>query len=145
MADHVRFSNPKTLAPPPGYSYVVEATGPCRTVYFAGQLGLDLDTLQWPAWVEYLADVDYLPVPIMPGAALAPVSRPRARYLGVNPRCLVRAGSTDSIAAFLAAGVASSGDAVTSLGSTLGLKLLSATRVESGEHLPCQFGCKATF
>lgn len=43
MADHVRFSNPKTLAPPPGYSYVVEATGPCRTVYFAGQLGLDLD------------------------------------------------------------------------------------------------------
>jgi enamine deaminase RidA (YjgF/YER057c/UK114 family) len=43
MADHVRFSKPKTLAPPPGYSYVVEATGPCRTVYFAGQLGLDMD------------------------------------------------------------------------------------------------------
>jgi enamine deaminase RidA (YjgF/YER057c/UK114 family) len=39
----VRFSNPKTLAPPPGYSYVVEATGPGRTVYFAGQLGLDID------------------------------------------------------------------------------------------------------
>jgi len=40
---NVRFSNPKTLAPPPGYSYVVEATGPGRTVYFAGQLGLDID------------------------------------------------------------------------------------------------------
>lgn len=39
----VRFSNPKTLAPPPGYSYVVEATGPGRTIYFAGQLGLDID------------------------------------------------------------------------------------------------------
>lgn len=37
----VRFSNPKTLAPPPGYSYVVEATGPNRLVYLAGQLGLD--------------------------------------------------------------------------------------------------------
>jgi len=37
----VRFSNPKTLAPPPGYSYVVEASGPGRTIYFAGQLGLD--------------------------------------------------------------------------------------------------------
>lgn len=37
----VRFSNPKTLAPPPGYSYVVEADGPVRIVYFAGQLGLD--------------------------------------------------------------------------------------------------------
>jgi len=98
------------------------------------KLGLDLDTLQWPAWVEFLADVDYLPVPVAPGAALATVSRPRARYLGVNPGCLVHAGTTDSIAAFLAAGVRDSGDAVTSLGSTLALKLLSDTRVESVEH-----------
>jgi sugar (pentulose or hexulose) kinase len=98
------------------------------------KLGLDLDTLQWPAWVEFLADIDYLPVPVPPGAALATVSRPRARYLGVNPGCLVRAGTTDSIAAFLAAGVRESGEAVTSLGSTLVLKLLSDTRVESVKH-----------
>ena len=98
------------------------------------KLGLDLDTLKWPAWVEYLADVDYLPVPIAPGARLATVSRPRARYLGVYPGCMVHAGTTDSIAAFLAAGVTRSGDAVTSLGSTLVLKLLSDTRVESVEH-----------
>jgi enamine deaminase RidA (YjgF/YER057c/UK114 family) len=26
---------------PPGYSHVVETTGPGRTVYFAGQLGID--------------------------------------------------------------------------------------------------------
>jgi len=38
---NVRFSNPRTLATPPGYSYVVEATGPGRTIYFAGQLGVD--------------------------------------------------------------------------------------------------------
>src|SRR5476651_2498523 len=43
MAAPIRFLNPKTLAPPPGYSYVVETTGPGRTVYIAGQLGLDLD------------------------------------------------------------------------------------------------------
>lgn len=43
MPKQVRFSNPETLAVPPGYSYVVEATGPCRTIYLAGQLGLDLD------------------------------------------------------------------------------------------------------
>lgn len=98
------------------------------------KLGLDLDTLRWPAWVEYLADVDYLPVPIAPGARLGTVSRPRARYLGVNPGCMVHAGTTDSIAAFLAAGVNASGEAVTSLGSTLVLKLLSDTRVESVEH-----------
>lgn len=98
------------------------------------KLGLDLDTLQWPAWVEYLADIDYLPVPIAPGARLGTVSRPRARYLGVNPGCMVHAGTTDSIAAFLAAGVAASGEAVTSLGSTLVVKLLSDTRVESVAH-----------
>jgi len=98
------------------------------------KMGLDLDALKWPAWVEYLADVDYLPVPIAPGARLATVSRPRARYLGVNPSCMVHAGTTDSIAAFLAAGVSQSGDAVTSLGSTLVLKLLSDSRVESTAH-----------
>ena len=98
------------------------------------KMGLDLDTLKWPDWVEYLADVDYLPIPVAPGAQLAAISRPRARYLGVNPGCQVHAGTTDSIAAFLAAGVSQSGDAVTSLGSTLVLKLLSDTRVESTEH-----------
>ena len=98
------------------------------------KMGLDLDDLKWPAWVEYLADVDYLPVPVAPGARLATVSRPRARYLGIYPGCMVHAGTTDSIAAFLAAGVSRSGDAVTSLGSTLVLKLLSETRVESTEH-----------
>ena len=39
----VRFINPTTLAKPPGYTSVVEATGPGRTVYIAGQLGLDMD------------------------------------------------------------------------------------------------------
>ncbi|HZT27448.1 MAG TPA: RidA family protein [Pseudolabrys sp.] len=43
MGSNLRFSNPKTLAKPPGYSYVVEATGPNRLIYFAGQLGLDTE------------------------------------------------------------------------------------------------------
>jgi enamine deaminase RidA (YjgF/YER057c/UK114 family) len=43
MAANVRFINPKTLAKPPGYTYVVETSGPGRTIYIAGQLGLDLD------------------------------------------------------------------------------------------------------
>jgi enamine deaminase RidA (YjgF/YER057c/UK114 family) len=38
-----RFINPKTMAKPPGYTYVVETSGPGRTAYIAGQLGLDLD------------------------------------------------------------------------------------------------------
>ena len=38
-----RYLNPRTLAKPPGYTYVVETSGPGRTIYLAGQLGLDLD------------------------------------------------------------------------------------------------------
>jgi enamine deaminase RidA (YjgF/YER057c/UK114 family) len=41
MAGNVRFSNPDTMQKPPGYSHVVEITGPGRTIYFAGQLGID--------------------------------------------------------------------------------------------------------
>ena len=41
MLDQTRFSNPDTMLKPPGYSHVVEVTGPRRTVYFAGQLGID--------------------------------------------------------------------------------------------------------
>lgn len=43
MAQSVRFINPKTMAKPPGYTNVVETFGPARTIYIAGQLGLDLD------------------------------------------------------------------------------------------------------
>jgi enamine deaminase RidA (YjgF/YER057c/UK114 family) len=43
MGANVHFSNPKTMAKPPGYTYVVEATGPNRLIFIAGQLGLDLE------------------------------------------------------------------------------------------------------
>ena len=43
MAANVRFSNPKTMAKPPGYTYVVEATGPNRLIFITGQLGLDMN------------------------------------------------------------------------------------------------------
>jgi enamine deaminase RidA (YjgF/YER057c/UK114 family) len=41
---NVRFINPKTIAKPPGYTHVVEITGPGRIVYIAGQLGLDANS-----------------------------------------------------------------------------------------------------
>ena len=107
---------------------------PVSDYHNALKMGADLETGQWPAWVEFLADVDYLPVLVKPGATLGLVERPRARELGLNQDCLVRAGTTDSIAAFLAAGVDRPGEAVTSLGTTLVLKLLSQTRVDDGRH-----------
>jgi enamine deaminase RidA (YjgF/YER057c/UK114 family) len=36
----LRFSNPKTMPAPRGYTQVVETTGPGRTVYLSGQLGM---------------------------------------------------------------------------------------------------------
>jgi enamine deaminase RidA (YjgF/YER057c/UK114 family) len=41
VSSSIRFLNPKSLSKPPGYSHVVEMTGPGRTVWTAGQLGLD--------------------------------------------------------------------------------------------------------
>lgn len=107
---------------------------PVSDYHNALKMGIDLETGQWPAWVDFLADVDFLPELVKPGATLGLLARPRARQLGVNPDCLVRAGTTDSIAAFLAAGVDQPGEAVTSLGTTLVLKLLSETRVDDGSH-----------
>ena len=43
MPAKIRYLNPTTLAKPPGYSSVVDITGPGRVIYFAGQLGLDID------------------------------------------------------------------------------------------------------
>lgn len=37
----VRYLNPKAISPPAGYTHVVEVTNPGRTVYIAGQVGLD--------------------------------------------------------------------------------------------------------
>jgi len=38
---NLRFSNPPGMAKPPSYSHVVEVNGPHRTVYLAGQTGVD--------------------------------------------------------------------------------------------------------
>jgi enamine deaminase RidA (YjgF/YER057c/UK114 family) len=43
VAKDLRFLNPDPLSKPTGYSQVVEMTGPGRTVWIAGQLGVDRD------------------------------------------------------------------------------------------------------
>lgn len=92
--------------------------------------GYDVERLDWPDWVRALPHAGLLPVVVAPGSALAPVSAAVAQRFGIAPDCQVHAGTTDSIAAFIAAGVSQPGAAVTSLGTTLVLKLLSERRVE---------------
>lgn len=41
MNAKTRFINPESMFLPPGYTQVVETTGPGRIVYIAGQLGID--------------------------------------------------------------------------------------------------------
>ena len=43
MSKNATFLSPDTIAKQPGFSLVVETTGPGRTIYVAGQLGLTRD------------------------------------------------------------------------------------------------------
>lgn len=96
--------------------------------------GCDPQNLGWPAWMQELPIARLLPRVVAPGVHLGRISRRTARHFNVNPACIVRAGTTDSIAAFIAARADQPGDAVTSLGTTLALKLLSATCVTAAEY-----------
>ncbi len=92
--------------------------------------GYDVGSLAWPDWVTALSGGHWQQQVLSPGEAIGTVSPEIAKRFTLNPTCLVRAGTTDSIAAFIAAGASQPGEAVTSLGTTLVLKLLSEKRVD---------------
>ncbi len=97
------------------------------------KLGYDVGALRYPDWMLGQPWSRLLPRVLAPGEVVGPVTAAIARRFGLSPQCQVVAGTTDSIAAFLASGAAAPGDGVTSLGSTLVLKLLSDRRVDAGE------------
>jgi sugar (pentulose or hexulose) kinase len=97
------------------------------------KLGYDVEALAWPEWITQLGVKSLLPRVMEPGATLGMVPLEVAVKLDIPDDCIVRTGTTDSIAAFMAAGADETGDAVTSLGSTLVLKLLSEKRVEDAD------------
>lgn len=96
--------------------------------------GYDVENLCWPKWVLQLPHAHLLPQVVAPGAAIARIHPDIAQHFDLDPECMVHAGTTDSIAAFIAAGASRPGEAVTSLGSTLVLKLLSEHRVEAAQY-----------
>jgi len=98
------------------------------------KLGYDAARLNYPDWLLNLAIAPLLPRVLAPGAVMAPIQPAVAQDWGLPSGCLVRAGTTDSIAAFLASGARSPGEGVTSLGSTLVLKLLSKTPVNDTQY-----------
>jgi len=100
------------------------------------KLGYDVEQFCYPVWMKDAISCvstpisQLLPRVLAPGTPVGEVTAEIASRFGLQRDCLVCAGTTDSIAAFLASGAQSPGEAVTSLGSTLVLKLLSRTRVE---------------
>ena len=99
------------------------------------KLGYDAENLRWPDWMGSLGlNLDLLPKVHKPGDDIGAVSAEMAKNFGLRPDTHVLAGTTDGVASFLAAGAAKPGHGVTSLGSTLVLKLLSDKPVFSAEH-----------
>ncbi len=99
------------------------------------KLGYDPGLADYPAWFDQLPDLQpLLPHVVPPGTALGTLTPQIARHLDLPPDCQVIAGTTDSIAAFIASGATQPGTAVTSLGSTLAVKLLSEQRIDQSEY-----------
>jgi D-ribulokinase len=96
--------------------------------------GYDTERLCWPDWIKSLPHANLLPQVVAPGANISNISSLVAQHFKIKPACRVHAGTTDSIAAFIAAGVHEPGSAVTSLGTTMVLKLLSEQRVEAAQY-----------
>lgn len=93
------------------------------------KLGYDVENLCYPDWLKQTSLYSILPKILPPGEVIAPVKFEVAKQFNLDPNCVICTGTTDSIAAFLASQAKHPGEAVTSLGSTLVLKLLSQTPV----------------
>ena len=97
------------------------------------KLGYDVDCFTYPDWLEKLPFSYLYPKVLAPGDFIGRITPENCDRFNLPSDCKIRAGTTDSIAAFLASGANQPGEAVTSLGSTLVLKLLSRTKVTAGE------------
>jgi len=96
--------------------------------------GYDVAQLCWPDWVTNLPNSHLLPDVFSPGEIISKVRLEMADHFGINRHCVIHAGTTDSTAAFIASGINAIGTGVTSLGTTLVLKQLSAHRIEATEY-----------
>lgn len=103
------------------------------------KLGYDVINNRWPDWLSNLPGaenglINALPEVVTPGTVIGTVSQSASRTTGLDKNCQVVAGTTDSIAGFIATGARDIGDAVTSLGSTLVLKIVSDQPVFAAEY-----------
>lgn len=103
------------------------------------KLGYDVVNLGYPQWLLAAINSEdkftpILPRVLTPGTSISTINPELSHGFGFPPDCLIKAGTTDSIAAFMASGANSPGEAVTSLGSTLVLKLLSPMAINDAKY-----------
>jgi len=99
------------------------------------KLGYDPIERRWPTWIARLGVPERrLPRVQPPGSRLGTIARDQAAVLGLPTDAMVVSGTTDSIAAFIATGAGEPGDAVTSLGSTLAVKVVSERPVSAPDY-----------
>lgn len=97
--------------------------------------GYDPVSRSWPRWISETGfDVGRLPRVVAAGEAVGKIQPAVAHSLGLPDDVMIVAGTTDGCAAFLASGASQAGDGVTSLGTTLTLKVLSATPVFAPQY-----------
>ena len=90
------------------------------------KMGFDLERRIWPDWFSSCGvELDLLPEVKPVGEMFGLVDGAVADLFGLSCEVKVIAGTTDSNAGFLASGASRVGDGVTSLGTTLAIKLLS--------------------
>ena len=98
------------------------------------KLGYDPRSQRWPEWLKKLdINLELLPEVLTPGETLGEITRTAAHETGLPEQTRIVAGTTDSIAAFIATGANQQGDAVTSLGSTLVIKVITGQPVSAPE------------
>lgn len=98
------------------------------------KLGYDAVHKCWPAWLDPLGiNRRLLPEVFIPGTVIGHLSPAAAQATGLSPQTEVVTGTTDSTAAFIAAGATQIGEAVTSLGSTLVMKIITAEPIFAPE------------
>lgn len=99
------------------------------------KLGYDAIHKRWPTWLDQLeVDRGLLPQVFIPGDKIGRISAAVAQTTGLSPHTEVVAGTTDSTAAFIAAGATAIGEAVTSLGSTLVMKIITTEPIFAPEY-----------
>jgi 7-cyano-7-deazaguanine reductase len=99
------------------------------------KLGYDPAASRWPGWFAALEiQSSLLPEVHTPGEPIGTVSADIANAFGLSAQTEIVAGTTDGVAAFLAAGASKPGHGVTVLGNTLVIKLLSEKQIVSQKH-----------